>query len=112
MRMTSEEIGRLIRSGRGPHRSEPGRGPLVGLYLADRADKWRGDCVLGQADGFTTIMGSTGEDFAESGWPVVVKVQREVSREDLAQHLRDLAEAVETGFFMDVERDYEGPARG
>jgi hypothetical protein len=86
-------------------RSEPGLGRVVGLYLLARAEDWRGDSVLGQTDRFTTVCGSVGEDFSTSGWPVVVKVQAEVTQEELVQHLRDLLEAVEDGFFMAVDQD-------
>jgi hypothetical protein len=82
-------------------RSEPGSGRIVGIYMLDRADKYRFDSVLGQPEGvFTTICGSVGEDFSNGGWPVVVKVHAEVSREDLARHLRNLADKVDGGCFI------------
>ena len=36
------------------------------------------------------------EDFAETIWPVVVKVKPHVVEGDLIQHLRDLADLIET----------------
>jgi hypothetical protein len=87
-------------------RSEPGLGRIVGIYLLDRADNWRFDSHRGQPDGvFTTMCGSRGEDFSTTGWPVVVKAHAAVSREDLARHLRDLADRVDGGFFMAVDPD-------
>jgi hypothetical protein len=86
-------------------RSEPGMGRVVGLYLLDKTENCLLDSVLGQNGRFTAMCGSVGEDFSISGWPVVVKVKAEVTQEELAQHLRDLAEAVENGFFMAVDQD-------
>jgi hypothetical protein len=93
-------------------RSEPGLGRFVGLYLADKTENWRGDSFLGNAPGFTTYCVGVAEDYADCGWPVVVKAQREVSREDLAHHLRDLADAIEGGLFAEVEADRAYPAGG
>jgi hypothetical protein len=87
-------------------RSQPGEGRIVAIYLLARADVHRFDSVLGRPEGvFTTMCGSRGEDFSNGGWPVVVKVAAAVSREDLARHLRDLADEVDGGFFLVVDPD-------
>jgi hypothetical protein len=94
-------------------RSEPGEGRIVGLYLLDKAEHYVGDSVMGRPPGvFTTMCGSIGEDYAATTWAVVVKAHPEVNRQDLARHLRDLAEAVENGFFMEVNPDGAPPPSG
>jgi hypothetical protein len=47
---------------------------------------------------------SAGEDFADCQWPVVVKAKADVTRENLVQHLRDLADAIEErALFVEVD---------
>ncbi len=85
-------------------RSELGRGEEVGIYLVDK--DW-GDSSLG-GNGRTTIIGSTGEDFAECNWPVVVKVKADVTNKELCVYLEDLLEAVREGFFLEVGAEQRG----
>lgn len=80
------------------NRSEPGKGEIVGIYILGPAERWC-DSVVGGYNK-TAMCGSAGEDYADSGWPIVVKVKAKVSRSELSQHLRDLADAVDDGFFI------------
>ena len=81
-------------------RSEPGKGSIVGIYLAQPAGEWL-DSVVGMYNK-TELCGSVGEDYAECGWPVVVKVKARVTKEELVQCLRDLTDAIEDGHYTDV----------
>jgi hypothetical protein len=47
------------------------------------------------------LTASIGEDFADCGWPVTVKAQSQVTRDQLVWYLTKLFEAVDEGFFMD-----------
>jgi hypothetical protein len=53
----------------------------------------------------TVLCYNKGEDFADTLWPVVVKAKADVTREQLAQYLRDLASAVERGNFISIDMD-------
>jgi hypothetical protein len=82
-------------------RSEPGQGKEVGIYLMDRTDDYPEDSRYFNQEGcFSLICGGTGEDFSTCGWAVCVKVQRDVSQDDLAHHLEELARAVRGGFYI------------
>ncbi len=90
-------------------RSEPGKGEVVGIYTLDNTDCC--DSVVG-AFNKTALCYSAGEDYADSEWPIVVKVKAKVSRSELSQHLRDLADAVDDCFFINgaaVENEKKGP---
>ncbi|MGE5443326.1 MAG: hypothetical protein ACM3SR_01835 [Ignavibacteriales bacterium] len=89
------------------NRSEPGKGEIVGIYLLDSTKIC--DSVIG-AYNKTALCVSAGEDYADSVWPIVVKVKPVVSRSELSQHLRDLADAVDNGWFVgdeDIETEKE-----
>ncbi len=90
-------------------RSEPGLGRMVGIYMLDDAEKWRGDHVMAPLGTThrTVIMASDGEDYADCAWPVVVKVQAEVSREFLIERLTDLLKTVKRGFFIKTGQERE-----
>ena len=86
----------------GPKRSEPGRGDMVNIYVLGRADK-HADSMIPSYGRISAGCGpNIGEDFAETRWPVVVKVELGVPDEELAQHLRDLADSIRRKV---IERD-------
>jgi hypothetical protein len=77
-----------------PRRSEPGKGERVIIHVLGRADE-HADCMVGQFGEISAGCGPMlGEDFAVTGWPVVVKAKQTVSNKDLVQHLRDLAKSI------------------
>jgi len=95
------------------NRSVPGKGSDCGIYVLGAAKDFCDD-VIGPSrpDGNTALCGSVGEDFANTRWPVVVKAKPEVTQEDLVEHLRDLADAIEEGFFMDATEEGQEKAIG
>ena len=78
----------------GPKRSEPGRGDMVKIYVLGRADKHADSMIPSYGQISAGCGPNIGEDFAETRWPVVVKVELGVPDEELAQHLRDLADSI------------------
>lgn len=77
------------------------RGENVGIYVLGPANKFCDGVVSGRGE--TAMCASVGEDYAKNCmWPVVVKTKAGVSREQLISHLRDLANAIEKGFFVHV----------
>lgn len=75
-------------------RSVPGKGEQVMIHVLGRADE-HADCMVGQFGEISAGCGPMlGEDFAVTGWPVVVKAKQTVSNKDLVQHLRDLAKSI------------------
>jgi hypothetical protein len=85
-------------------RSEPGKGPLCGIYLVDDAERWSGDHFYGKIQGNAAISGAVGEDYAASRWPLVVKVRAGIHRERFCEYLAALIAAIEAGLFFDVHQ--------
>ncbi len=48
----------------------------------------------------TAMCCSIGEDYAKAGWGIVIKVKENVNPKDLSMHLRDLADAIDDGFYI------------
>jgi len=64
------------------------------------------------AYGETAICASSGEDFAATLWPVVIKVKNSVQKDRLIQHLRDLADALQAGVYdPGFDEDYRAGER-
>ncbi len=78
----------------GPRRAEPGQGDMVQIYVIGPADKHADSVVPGYGQISAGCGPNIGEDFAETRWPVVVKVKLDVPKRELAQHLRDLADTI------------------
>lgn len=75
-------------------RSETGKGCVCRILVMGPAREWA-DEVTG-AYNQTTICGPTlGEDYAECGWPISLKVKPNVSQKDLVQSLKDLIASIE-----------------
>jgi hypothetical protein len=91
-------------------RSNPGAGPLCGIYLVDDADRWLGDHFYGQVHADTAISGAVGEDFASSRWPVVVKIHAGVRRQRLCEYLRGLIACLDQGLYFEVPDTTGRPA--
>ncbi len=89
--MTNNRVGA---GARGPHRSQPGTGENCLIYVLGAANE-HADSIVPH-HGETAICGpNLGEDFANTRWPVVLKVKPGVSDFDLVNHLRDLADVIE-----------------
>ncbi len=80
----------------GPRRSTPGQGQQCFIYVLGRADEHADSIVPSYGQISAGCGGNVGEDFAETAWPVVVKVKPHVTEGDLIQHLRDLADVIES----------------
>ena len=75
-----------------PQRSTPGQGQQCFIYVLGRGDE-HADSIVSRYGRITAgCGGNLNEDFAETRWPVVVKVKPHVVEGDLVQHLRDLAD--------------------
>ncbi len=82
----------------GPQRSITDQGQQCFIYVLGRADQ-HADSMIPSYGRITAGCGpNLGEDFAETHWPVVIKVKRAVPARDLIQHLRDLADVIEAHF--------------
>jgi hypothetical protein len=70
-------------------RSDSGKGDIVDIFLLRKS-----------SDSTTLLSHGFGEDFADCGWPVAVKVKHKsyMSNEELTKGLRDLADALEARF--------------
>ena len=79
----------------GPRRSTPGQGQQCLIYMLGRADRFADSVVPGYGQISAGLGPSPNEDFANTIWPVIVKVKPAVTEDDLIQHLRDLADAIE-----------------
>lgn len=86
-------------------RSETGLGNICGIYVLGPAETFADSDHPGYGE--TSIFARHGEDYAATVWPVVVKAKAEVSAEQLSQHLRDLADAVDRGFFIPIDPDHD-----
>ena len=82
-------------SSHGPQRSTPGQGEQCFIYVLGRADQYADSVVPSYGQISAGCGPNIREDFAETTWPVVVKVKPHVTERDLIQHLRDLADAIE-----------------
>ncbi len=82
-------------------RSLSGMGQICGIYTLGKEDPYlRHDESLVSTN-MPILTASIGEDFAECRWPVTVKAKAHVTPKELTEYLGGLAEAVESGFFMD-----------
>jgi len=63
--------------------------------MLGRADRFADSVVPGYGQISAGMGPSLNEDFADTIWPVIVKVKPAVTESDLIQHLRDLADAIE-----------------
>ena len=79
----------------GPRRSTPGQGQQCLIYMLGRADEYADSVVPGYGQISAGLGPSPNEDFADTNWPVIVKVKPTVTESDLIQHLRDLADVIE-----------------
>jgi hypothetical protein len=67
----------------------------VWIYVVNRAER-AADCIVPAYGKISAGCGpNLNEDFADCGWPVVIKVKPGVRVDDFVQHLRDLAAVVE-----------------
>ena len=91
-------------------RTEPGAGPLVMIYVAAPKEDAvpralsRGPSKM-KIEGETALCLSVGEDYADSAWPIVVKVKGRISPRELSNSLRDLARAVDRGLYTNIEHE-------
>lgn len=77
-------------------RSEPGEGDPCYIFVLGRADR-HADSLIGSYGKISAGCGpNLNEDFAVTNWPVVVKVKPTILGSDLIQHLRDLADSIES----------------
>ncbi|HEX9653904.1 MAG TPA: hypothetical protein VGA99_09340 [bacterium] len=84
-------------------RSEPGKGEPINLFLL-KPGKSGPDPFIKSYEN-TSMMGYVkAEDFAKCHWEIVVKSKLQVSPGELVQSLRDLADAIEGGFFTHDDR--------
>jgi hypothetical protein len=95
----------------GPRRSEPGKGDDCDIYALGRADKFADSCVPSYGRISAGMWKSRNEDFADTIWPVVVKVKLEVTDYELVQHLRDLANRIEEKYSPPPPGYGPGPKR-
>ncbi len=79
----------------GTRRSTPGQGQQCFIYMLGRADRFADSVVHGYGQISAGCGPNLREDFADTIWPVVVKVKPTVTESDLTQHLRDLADVIE-----------------
>ena len=80
----------------GPRRSTPGQGEQCFIYVLGRADDHADSIVPSYGQISAGCGPNENEDFADTIWPVVVKVKDHVTEGDLIQHLRDLADLIES----------------
>lgn len=85
-----------------PERSKTGSGRICGIYTLGMenpfAREFEDTRVPKDAPYITA---SIGEDFADCRWPLTVKAQASVTREQLSWYLTKLYQAVDEGFYMD-----------
>lgn len=86
------------------NRSQPGHSEQVGIYMVRERCEYhpRDICRENQYELDAPIQASVGEDYAESCWPVVVKVKQGISKGELVDMLERLTNKVRLGFFVDV----------
>ncbi len=82
-------------------RSLTGMGHIVGIYTLGREDPNEGEIPSNIRSDLPLLTASIGEDFAECRWPVTVKAQSGVPKEELMDYLTRLRQAADEGFFMD-----------
>ncbi len=76
-------------------RAKPGEGETVWVYVLGVARDWADDGVVPAFGKISAGCSALREDFAKCSWPVVVKVKTVVPHQQLAEHLRDLADSVD-----------------
>jgi len=85
-----------------PQRSGSGKGRICGIYTMGMRDPYaRAHTGQDQKRDLPLLTASIGEDYADCQWPLTVKAQASVTREQLAWYLTKLFEAIDEGFFMD-----------
>jgi len=82
-------------------RSITGMGHICGIYTLGKEDPYRRETESVLSADSPILTASIGEDFAECRWPVTVKAQAAVDAHELTDYVKALADAVESGFFMD-----------
>lgn len=81
-------------------RSLPGRGRVSLIYTVGAEDLHAGGLAPKRSSDDPVLNAMVGEDFADCGWPVTVKVQADVIQRDLTNYLERLASTVRQGFYM------------
>jgi hypothetical protein len=94
-------------------RSKPGEGKPILLYVVGDKEEFADDlCLARKAGHESVICGCVDEDYSTCRWPVVVKVQRGVSAEYVADRLEDLVALLrEGGHLLDVPEQLTEYAR-
>ncbi len=83
-------------------RSDVGRGRICGIYTLGLTDPFAHEYSEDLPPRDTPyITASIGEDFADCQWPLAVKAQASVTRDQLSWYLTKLYQAVDEGFYMD-----------
>ncbi len=75
-------------------RSTPGQGQQCFIYVMGRADEHADSIVPSYGQISAGCGPNLREDFAETRWPMIVKVKPYVTESDLVQHLQDLADLI------------------
>ena len=75
-------------------RAKPGEGEGVCIYVLGPYQD-QADSIVRAFGKISAGCSTLGEDFAKCTWPVVVKVKMGVLDQQLAQHLRDLADSID-----------------
>ncbi len=75
-------------------RSTSGQGQQCLIYVMGRADEHADSIVPSYGQISAGCGPNLREDFAETRWPMIVKVKPYVTENDLIQHLRDLADLI------------------
>ncbi|PCI27343.1 MAG: hypothetical protein COB67_08680 [SAR324 cluster bacterium] len=73
----------------------------IGLYLLAEAKDCSGSNF--KIQGQTGMSMTSGPDHSESLWPVVVKYKSHVTADTLVAHLRDLADAIQSGYQQEIK---------
>jgi len=85
-----------------PERSKTGNGRICGIYTLGMENPFAREFEdTRSSHDAPYITASIGEDFADCRWPLTVKAQGSVTREQLSWYLTKLYQAVDEGFYMD-----------
>jgi len=82
-------------------RSLTGTGRICGIYTLGTEDPYAAVHAEAPRAGLPILTASIGEDFADCRWPLTVKAQGTVTKDQLIWYLNRLYEAVDEGFYMD-----------